>query len=195
MLRFKIALVVSLLVVGGALPALADDSEDTGATTDENLEADDHDRAAFMIANLLAAEFGATLEEVQELHELGLGLGSIFKLESLALALGTDAMSLLATFEVNPETGEYEFGWGQLKKTLTEDQLAVLDGLPKNLGQVVSAAKKHKHESEDSDEAGEDPDDDEPTATGNDHGHGNAFGHDKADQGKSNGKGKGKSDG
>ena len=45
--------------------------------------------------------------------------------------LGVAQDELLAGFEVD-ENGEYVFEWGELKKTLTEDQLALLESLPRN---------------------------------------------------------------
>jgi hypothetical protein len=37
---------------------------------------------------------------------------------------------------------ECDFGWGELKKELDGVDPDLLDGLPKNLGQIVSAAKR-----------------------------------------------------
>ena len=86
-----------------------------------------------------------TEEEVIALHDEGLGFGQIFKLKTLAIVLGTDIETLLGDAEVDPETGEIEFDFGELKKTLTEEQLALLDELPRNFGQIVSAYNRAKH--------------------------------------------------
>ena len=51
----------------------------------------------------------------------------------------------------------YDFDFGELRKSLTEDQLADLESGPKNLGQIVSASHRPEH-------AG--PDSDGPTAAG-----------------------------
>jgi len=43
------------------------------------------------------------------------------------------------------ENGEREFRFGQLRKALTEDQRALYEAGPKNLGKLVSAASKKQH--------------------------------------------------
>ena len=104
-----------------------------------------HTGGPMMVGDAITEEFALDPDEVHDLHEMGIGYGGIFKLEIYAIALGVEVETLLATFEVDPETGEYEFAWGELKKTLDEDQLAILEGLPKNLGRVVSQANKPDH--------------------------------------------------
>ncbi len=86
-----------------------------------------------------------TEEEVQALADQGLGFGEIFKLKTLSIALGTDIETLLAGATIDPETGEPEFDFGELRKSLTEEQLALLDTLPRNFGAIVSAYNKAKH--------------------------------------------------
>jgi len=140
MTRIKwIAALATLAVVLGALPALADDADEAGGE-DEATEQLEHDSP---LAMLLAVEFGITVEDVTGLRDLGLGFGEIFRLKTLATVLGVDVEILLAGAVVDPVTGEYDFGWGELKQTLNEDQLALLASLPKNFGAVVSAWNRH----------------------------------------------------
>ena len=120
-----IAALTALTIVVGAVPALADEA---GEDEDEASAQLDHDSP---LALLLAVEFGIAVESVADLRDMGLGFGDIFKLTTLSTVLGVEVDALLASALVNPETGEYEFAWGDLKKTLTEEQLALLASFPK----------------------------------------------------------------
>lgn len=132
-----IAALTALTIVVGAVPALADEAgEDEGEASAQL----DHDSP---LALLLAVEFGIAVESVADLRDMGLGFGDIFKLTTLSTVLGVEVDALLASALVNPETGEYEFAWGELKKTLTEEQLALLASFPKNFGAIVSAGNRH----------------------------------------------------
>lgn len=136
---------IATLVLGvSAVPVLADD-EPTEDTTEETTLG----RGAEWIAEILAHEFTdlnsdgdsdveITTEDIVALHAAGLGFGEIFKLEFLAIALETDVDTLLdeACDEVSEEC---DFGWGELKKDIDP---SLLEGLPKNLGQIVSEAKR-----------------------------------------------------
>ena len=140
MTRIKwIAALATLAVVLGALPALADE---TGEAEDED-EATEQLEHHSPLAMLLAAEFGITEEKVTGLRDLGLGFGDIFRLKMLVTVLGVAVDTLLAGAVVDPVTGEYDFGWGELKQTLNEEQLAFLASLPKNFGAIVSAWNRH----------------------------------------------------
>jgi hypothetical protein len=99
-----------------------------------------HTNGPMMVGDAITEAFALESEEVHDLHESGIGFGAIIKLEVYAIALGVDVETLLATMEVDPETGEFEFAFGELKKTLTDVQLALLETLPGNLGQIVSGA-------------------------------------------------------
>jgi len=104
------------------------------------------------IATAIADEFGVTPEEVLAQHDEGIGFGALFKLYQLALAQGMTVEELLATIPTG-EDGEPAFGFGQLRKALTEEEQAVLEDGPKNLGELVSGASKDQ--SEDGEEAAE----------------------------------------
>jgi len=80
------------------------------------------------IAQVIADEFEVSPDEVLALREQGIGFGAIFKLYALGVSIPTDA------------DGDYEFNFGELRKALSEDQQAVLESGPKNLGKLVSAA-------------------------------------------------------
>lgn len=107
-----------------------------------------HTNGPMMVGDAITEEFALAPEEVHDLHEMGIGFGAIFKLQVYAIALGVDVETLLAAMEVDPETGEYAFAFGELKKTLTDEQLALLETLPKNLGQIVSGANRPDHAGE-----------------------------------------------
>lgn len=126
--RLQILVAAGALLVAFAAPAWAS-----------------HTDGPMKVGDAITEEFALGPDEVHDLHETGIGYGAIFKLEVYAIALGIPVEELLATFEVDPGTGEYEFAWGELKKTLDEAQLAILEGLPKNLGQVVSQTNKPEH--------------------------------------------------
>ena len=89
---------------------------------------------ADQVAQAIADEFGAGQEEVLALHEQGIGFGALFKLYSLARATGTTVDDLLASIDGDG------YAFGKRFKELTEEQQAVLDAGPKNLGQPVSAS-------------------------------------------------------
>jgi hypothetical protein len=101
-----------------------------------------------IVGDAITEEFELEPGEVQELHDMGIGYGAIFKLQVYAYALGITVEELLATLEVDPETGEYVFNFGELEQSLTEEQLALLDDLPQNLGEIVSAAARPDHAGE-----------------------------------------------
>ena len=140
-----LAAIATLVLGASAVPALADD-EPTGDTTEESTLGS----GAVWIAEILAHEFTdpdgdgvprdveITTEDIVALHAAGLGFGEIFKLQFLAIALETDVETLLgeACDEVSEEC---DFGWGELKKEIDP---SLLDELPKNLGQIVSEAKR-----------------------------------------------------
>lgn len=104
-----------------------------------------HTNGPMMVGDAISEEFALAPEAVHDLHEMGIGYGAIFKLQVYAIALGADVETLLATMEVDPETGEYDFAFGELKKTLTDEQLVLIEDLPKNLGQIVSDANRPDH--------------------------------------------------
>ena len=95
------------------------------------------------VAQAIAGEFGVTKEEVLARHNEGIGFGALFKLYKLARAQGISFDELLATIPVG-ENGEREFRFGQLRKALTEEQRAIYESGPKNLGKLVSGANKTK---------------------------------------------------
>jgi len=111
-------------------------------------------KGAQYIAQVIADEFGASQEDVLALHEQGIGFGEIFKLYALAAVMeGTTVQDLLAAAQTDGDDG-YDFDFGELRKSLTEDQLADLESGPKNLGQIVSASHRPEHAGPpDSDEA------------------------------------------
>lgn len=124
--RLLVAAMAGVLVLGAA-PAFA--SHLSGPT---------------VVGDAVTEEFGLEETAVHDLHEAGLGYGDIFKLEAYAFALGVDPADLLAGFEID-ENGDYVFEWGELKKTLTDEQLELLESLPRNLGAIVSGSRRPEH--------------------------------------------------
>ena len=157
--RVSCMLVLALAMAALALPAIADETDDD-ASTDPPGTLD--------IVSALAAEFidyGADIEQVRALYDAGVGFGTIFKLEAIAAVTGGDIFDLIV--QLTGEAGELELGWGAWRHQLTPDQLATLEQLPKNLGQIVAAA--HRSET-----AGGGTGHGRPAGSGNgqDHGHG-----------------------
>lgn len=163
-------------VMALATPALA--VEDPGTT-----DAEDPMKG---ITLPLAGAFGLDPEDLAALHEEGLGYGQLFKMSLYAAATGLAFEEILALATIDPETGEMEFSWGTLWAGLTDEERAALGDLPRNLGQIVSEAKRHHgrdahrpdhavgHDDGEGDDGGDDP---EPVA---------------AERGNGKGKGKGR---
>jgi len=130
----------------------ADDAEDTDDAEGDiddagetSVQADEETgEGAEKVAQAIADAFGATQEEVLALHDQGIGFGALFKLYQLSQATGVSVQDLLTAID---ESGE-GYAFGKRFKELTDEQRAVLEGGPKNLGQLVSASN---HPDEDGD--------------------------------------------
>ena len=124
-----------------------DDVNDVAADGEEGEDANvqaEEETGAEHIAGLIADAFGAEeadvlalQEEVLALHEQGIGFGALFKLYALAQATGTTVQDLLASMDADGGQG---YAFGKRFKALTEEQRAILESGPKNLGQLVSAS-------------------------------------------------------
>jgi hypothetical protein len=137
-----LAAIATLVLAAGTTPVLADDEPtDIGDATE--VEESEPGRGAEWIAEILAHEFtdldAIETSDVVELHAAGLGFGEIFKLRAFAYALGMDVDGFLSEY-CDADSGEC--AWGEIRKGLTAEELGLLDELPKNLGQIVSAAKR-----------------------------------------------------
>ena len=119
------------------------DSDDTDSVDGDEVNAQDGDNdadtGAEHIAGLIADAFGAEEADVLALHEQGIGFGALFKLYALSQATGVSVQDLLAAIATDAE-GEFEFAFGKRFNDLTEEQQAVLESGPRNLGQLVSAS-------------------------------------------------------
>jgi hypothetical protein len=123
-----------------------DSPEATDAPEDEEEVEGEGDAAGNQkIAGVIAAEFGSTPEEVLALHDQGIGFGALFKLYSIARAKGISVDQLLA--EIEASGGGFAFG--KLKKSLTDEERAILEAGPKNLGELVSGSNKGNDDGED----------------------------------------------
>jgi hypothetical protein len=154
-----------------------EEGEDVALQADEGASAEDP-AGALKVATAIAGEFEVSPDEVMAFHDEGIGFGALFKLYNIARARGMSVQELLATLE--KEDGEYAFGFGNLKKSLTDEELATLEEGPKNLGELVSAASK---KSEETTEITSDEQTLAPAASGNESGgppaHARAKGHGK----------------
>jgi hypothetical protein len=92
------------------------------------------------VAAAIAGEFNVSTEEVLARHDQGIGFGALFKLYKLARARGISVDEMLATVPKDTN-GEFEFGFGKLRKALTPEQRALYESGPKNLGRLVSGGK------------------------------------------------------
>jgi hypothetical protein len=139
-------------VAGAVIGADAPDDGDVvgDADDDDGVVAQQDGEGAQHIAQLIADAFGDGLTaaaadvsqgDVLALHEQGIGFGAIFKLYLLSAAGDETAAAILSS----GEKGEGGFAFGKLFKEFA-DGVSVLtdgeDGVPKNLGQAVSHAKK-----------------------------------------------------
>ena len=119
-------------------PVGEEQEDDAEVEDEEDLDAEgDEDSAGNQkIAEAIAEEFDTTPEEVLALHDEGIGFGAIFKLYLIARAKGITVDELLAQIE---EDGG-GFAFGKLKKSLTDEELAIFEDGPKNLGELVSGS-------------------------------------------------------
>jgi hypothetical protein len=134
-------------VAGAVIGHDGSDGEDGEAVAEDAAEGDEASvqadgetgEGAAHVAEVIGDAFGASQEEVLALHEQGIGFGALFKLYALSQATGVSVQDLLAAIATDAE-GEFEFAFGKRFNDLTEEQQAVLESGPKNLGQLVSAS-------------------------------------------------------
>jgi hypothetical protein len=121
--------------------------EDSDSVNDVDLqgdgESDGEALGAMENAEAIAEGFDVDAEEVMDLHEDGIGFGALLKLYQLAEATGVSVEELLASIEADGEG----YAFGKRFKELSEEELANLDGIPTNLGQL----KKELREAGDGD--------------------------------------------
>ena len=161
-------------------PETTDDPEDTDdadSTEDaepevEEVEGEGDAAGNQKIAEVIAEEFDTTPEAVLALHDQGIGFGALFKLYSIARAKGITIEQLLA--EIEASGGGFAFG--KLKKSLTDEEKAILEDGPKNLGELVSGSN-HDDDAEES--ATETESSDEQSSSGGPPAHAKAKGHKK----------------
>src|SRR2546425_4967780 len=164
----------SVLAVGGSAPIALHSTAHRGQTNGGSSEAlstqgqetDDEPgdgQGADKVAQAIADQFGVSKGEVLARHQQGVGFGALFKLYKLARAKGISVDDLLATIPTGAN-GEREFGFGQLRKSLTAEQRAAFNSGPKNLGHLVSGKSKDKTPKAES--AGEGSENAQPNASG-----------------------------
>ena len=142
----------SVLAAGGSVPTVHHSHpaiEQTSGGSDDALAAQEQEtdegaedgQGSDKVAQAIAGEFGVSKDEVLARHQQGIGFGALFKLYKLARAKGISVDDLLATIQTGAN-GEREFGFGQLRKSLTAEQRAAFNSGPKNLGHLVSGKNK-----------------------------------------------------
>jgi hypothetical protein len=147
----KFALISAALVVGlmlaaavsalgaGSSPSLPLAPGETSALQQPDQEPG---KGARRHAAALAEEFGASEDEVLQLHKDGLGFGALFKVLQISRATGQDPAALIASFPT--VDGRKEPGFGELFANLTAEQRQSLEDGPKNFGQLVSGRAKKR---------------------------------------------------
>jgi hypothetical protein len=120
---------------------LVEDGDADGDEVDGDEGDNEIGKGAQDIAQVIADAFGSSQEDVLAMHDEGIGFGAMFKLHALAAAMGMSVDELLSTIPTDGDGG-YEFGFGELRKALTDDQQAVYKSGPKNLGQLKKASKE-----------------------------------------------------
>ena len=163
----------SVLAVGGGAPIVHrseasirqtnDESDVRSAQGQETRDEPGDGQGTEKVAQAIADEFGVSKDEVLARHQQGIGFGALFKPYKLARTKGISVDDLLATIPTGAN-GEREFGFGQLRKSLTAEQLAAFNSAAKNLGQLVSGKNKHKTPKAES--AGEGSENARPNASG-----------------------------
>lgn len=146
---------VLALIVGAVIPAaLADEGDDEASpelSAAQQLKVE-------LIADYFAPGFAEDPEDEEaveetrsslEEHVVGLrtgdptvGWGAMFKLMAFADAMGMTVDELLATVPI--VDGEYEFSFGQMRKSLSDDELDHLGDGARNFGQLMRAEKSGK---------------------------------------------------
>lgn len=109
--------------------AIAIEGDDDEAKTDPSGKAD-----------LLAEALGVDASVVMGLRDADIGWGAAFKLIRFAQVMELGVDELLATTQI--VDGEHEFGFGNLKNQLTDEQLEALQDGPRSLGHVISSSKR-----------------------------------------------------
>jgi hypothetical protein len=155
-------------------PEATDDADAADGAEPEGDEVEGEGDAAGnqKIAEVLAEEFDTTPEAVLALHDQGIGFGALFKLYSIARAKGITIEQLLA--EIEASGGGFAFG--KLKKSLTEEEKAILEDGPKNLGELVSGSN---HDDDADESATETESSEEQSSSGGPPAHAKAKGHKK----------------
>lgn len=149
-IRTLLAVFTSLLLVMAAAPmALADEDPGDAEAAEETEETEGLGRGAELKIQLLTAEFADGVGAVETVEadlgtliEAGVGFGDAFRIQLFLEVAGLEDLDGFLDAAWDEGAGEYDFGWGELKKSLTEEQLELLESLPKNLGQIVSAEKR-----------------------------------------------------
>src|SRR5438093_1292906 len=147
-----VVVVSSALALGGSAPAILHTPGGFGRANDggaekfsgqeqETGEGAEDGQGSDKVAQAIGDQFGVSKDEVLARHQQGIGFGALFKLYKLARAKGISVDDLLASIPTGAN-GEREFGFGQLRKSLTAEQRAAFNSGTKNLGQLVSGKNK-----------------------------------------------------
>jgi hypothetical protein len=95
-------------------------------------------------AALIADAFGVSPDAVLAHHNQGFGWGALFKLYAFARAKGVSVDQLIAAAPTDG-AGKKEFAFGDMKQSLTAEQVVIFEEGPKNFGQLMSSSRRNSH--------------------------------------------------
>lgn len=120
--------------------AIATEGDDDEARTDLSGKAE-------LLAEALTTDASVVEEsEVMALRDADIGWGAVFKLIRFAQVMEVGVDELLTTTPI--VDGEHDFGFGNLKNQLTEEQLEALQKGPRSLGHVISSSNRSERAEE-----------------------------------------------
>ncbi|MEE8331885.1 MAG: hypothetical protein V3R84_08940 [Acidimicrobiia bacterium] len=141
-----LAVAMGLLLVAGSVSGLAASEHDEA--TGDSATSPGQIAKATLLADFVAGDVAgkedldAASIGVATLRAMDIGWGALFKLYQYAAIMDMDFAALAAFIDARTVDGEFEFGFGELKKEMmAADGFADYDG-PRNFGQLNSASKK-----------------------------------------------------
>ena len=146
MRRWLGAVLTAAIVVWGAAPAMALN----------------HHGGEFDVSFFLAAEFDQVeVDTVRNLHDAGLGFGEIFRLTIAAVVTGQSLDEVVET-----SVGDDGELTDEFEAFLRNVDPVLLEGLPKNLGQIIASAHRKGHGHDEPTGKPERPETDRPESQG-----------------------------
>ncbi len=142
-----LAVAMGLLLVAGSVSGLAATEHDEA--TEDSATSPGQIAKVTLLADFVAGDeaddpeaLDAASDNVATLRAMDIGWGALFKLYQYAAIMDMDFEELAAFIDLRTVDGEFEFGFGELKKEMMEAiGFDEYEG-PKNFGQLNSASKK-----------------------------------------------------